>query len=462
MWEYILKRLFLSIPVLLAISLLLFFLRSLAPPETLIAETEVLFQGPRDTWKQEAIRKSVSLGLHQPSFYFSLASPAFPDSFFYMPDQKEKEWLRELTCFSGNWKVSVAYLNEVKLFKAMVEREMARKGNNIELEKINETVKSVEGIGNPEEIRIIFFQAQHALKMLPNLEAAFLNLSAARNSLEEKKHLLYRLIPFFHFHGTRNQYHDWISGIFSGNWGVSWQDGRPVKTILGEAMPKTLLVCFPALFLSLVFSIPIGVWLSGSKSNLLQNSTSNVLLAIHSMPSFWLATMMLVIFGRGGFLHWFPSFGLGDTFSDWLYHLVLPVSSMVLGLMAYISSQVRNALNDELTRDYIQTARAKGVEESNVKLSHAFRNSLFPLITIIGGLVPVLFSGSFIIENVFSIPGLGMITFGALETRNYPVVFASVMITALATVAGLLLADLLYLMADPRLRIASDNLNEKG
>jgi peptide/nickel transport system permease protein len=159
-------------------------------------------------------------------------------------------------------------------------------------------------------------------------------------------------------------------------------------------------------------------------------------------------------------MNWFPTFGLGDVtpdmnalevFSERGFHLLLPLFCLIPGRLAYLSRQMRGAVLSIFRMDYIRTARAKGLSEEKVVWVHAFRNSLIPLITLFAGIFPAAISGSFIIEIIFSIPGMGQVAYAALVARDYPMVFTVMMFSAFLTLIGTLVADIMYALVDPRI-----------
>ena len=162
-------------------------------------------------------------------------------------------------------------------------------------------------------------------------------------------------------------------------------------------------------------------------------------------------------------MDWFPTHGLGDISEDdsfwdifWMraYHLVLPVFCMSYASLAFVSRQMRGGMIDVFQQDYIRTARAKGFAEQLVIWKHSFRNALFPIITLVASIFPGLLAGSLVIEVIFSIPGMGKLTIDSIYARDWPVVYTILMFSALMTMIGILVADLLYAWADPRVSFA--------
>jgi len=201
-----------------------------------------------------------------------------------------------------------------------------------------------------------------------------------------------------------------------------------------------------------------------NKGERLDKSISAVLFMLYSLPSFWVATMLIIFFGSPEYLQMFPVFGLSSIpsdapflarFGDTAYHLVLPLFCWTYTSFAFLSRQMRGGMLSVTRQDYIRTARAKGVAEKNVIWKHAFRNSLIPIITLFASVFPLAIGGSVILEMIFSIPGMGKISFMAITARNYPIIFTVLMFGAVLTLIGYLVSDILYALVDPRISFSN-------
>jgi len=263
------------------------------------------------------------------------------------------------------------------------------------------------------------------------------------------------------------QYLRWVSGFLTGNFGYSIAQGRPVAGILREALPATLLLTVTTLVLTFVIGVVLGVLQAIRQHSALDGTLSVVSLFFYSMPSFWLALMMMLIFSlkahQWGWPVALPATGMVSAadyeflsplgkMGDRLAHLVLPVATLTLALAAGIGRYTRGQMLEVVRQDYIRTARAKGLPEGRVILRHALRNSLLPVITLLGLYLPFLFSGAVFVESIFAWPGMGRVIVDAILARDYPVILATGFIFASLTVIGNLVADVLYAWADPRIR----------
>lgn len=257
---------------------------------------------------------------------------------------------------------------------------------------------------------------------------------------------------------------NWSAMKFTGrpDFGRSFQDNRPVFDKMLERVPVTLLMNILAIFIAYAVAVPLGIYSATHSGTLTDRVSTFVLFALYSLPVFWIGTLAVTFLANPEFLSIFPSGGLrspGFTsnwsiwkrFSDYAWHLALPMFVYVYADFAFISRQMRSSMLEVIRMDFIRTARAKGLGERAVVFRHAFRNALIPLITIVAALIPNLIGGSVIIESIFSIPGMGELSYRALIARDYPMIMAVFTISAVLTLIGMLLADLLYSVADPRI-----------
>ncbi|HUP88176.1 MAG TPA: ABC transporter permease [Longimicrobiales bacterium] len=262
------------------------------------------------------------------------------------------------------------------------------------------------------------------------------------------------------------RYFKWLGSFLTGNFGYSFAQSRPVAAVIMDAMPNTLVLCGISLVLVFIIGILIGVLQAVKQNSFTDGLLSVVSLFFYSMPPFWLALMLMLIFSLQAHIwHWpiaLPSTGITDVnyefFSaaekvkDRLAHLILPVSTLTLALAAGVSRYTRGQMLEVIRQDYIRTARAKGLPERRVIMKHALRNSLIPVVTLLGLYLPLLFSGTVFVEVIYAWPGMGRVIVDAIFQRDYPVVMATSFIFAVMVVLGSLLADILYAVVDPRIR----------
>lgn len=257
------------------------------------------------------------------------------------------------------------------------------------------------------------------------------------------------------------QYGLWLKRVVHGDLGTSFsRDRRPVLDKILEALPITLMLNVIELTLILVLAIPIGIY-SAARQYSVGDRIATVLIFVgFAMPGFWLALLAMTFFGE--YLQLLPISGLRSIdyeslspvgkLLDLARHLALPIATSVVTGLAGMSRYVRSSMLEVLRQDYVQTARSKGLTERTVLLRHAMRNALLPVVTLLGLSVPGLIGGSVISETIFAIPGMGRLFFTAVMSRDYPVVMGITLFGAVLTLFGNLLADLLYVAVDPRLR----------
>lgn len=259
------------------------------------------------------------------------------------------------------------------------------------------------------------------------------------------------------------QYVCYLRSIAGGDLGYSISQARPVRDILLDYVPRTLELMSLGLLLSFAIGIAMGVLEARRRGTFADWGTRGIALLFYSMPDFWLALMLALVFA-----YWLPIFpisGIEDviaapTFSwgqhaiDHLRHLVLPVITLVLLTCAGIARFQRAAMLDAIRLEFVVTARAKGVSENVIARHHVLRNALLPIITLAGLTLPMLLGGAVLVELVFSWPGMGYVTAMAVGSRDYALVTSSVLVTSALVVVGTIAADVLYALADPRVRAA--------
>jgi peptide/nickel transport system permease protein len=256
------------------------------------------------------------------------------------------------------------------------------------------------------------------------------------------------------------QFVRYVNALAHGELGWSLSNYRPVSEVLATAVPNTLLLMGVALVGSFALGILVALIQVGRRGSVTDHVLSGVSLLFISMPDFWLAILTLLTFA-----YWLPLFPVGGTVDidheymrfggrilDRVWHLALPALTLIALASATVARYQRAALLDVLPADYIRTARLKGLTEREILRRHALRNALLPIITMIGLSFPALLTGTFFVEKIFAYPGMGYAVVSAIGTRDYPLVVGGVIIGSIMVTLGSLLADLLYALADPRLR----------
>ncbi len=259
-------------------------------------------------------------------------------------------------------------------------------------------------------------------------------------------------------------YFKWLGQTLTGDLGPSLSRNTPVASNIAEKMGPTLLLSVSALLLTYLLSIPLGLYSTVRSGSLDERATSTLLYMLYSLPAFVAALFLQILFAiklRGTPFE-LPLFGMvsGEGYEqmttmektwDIFKHALLPVVCYTYGSLAYYSRFIRANMQEVIRQDYIRTARAKGVGPIRILIHHAFRNTLIPLVTMVGLTMPYLLSGSIILEQIFSWPGMGRLFFESIRERDYPTLMGLTLMFSVLTLIGQLLADFLYAFVDPRI-----------
>jgi len=306
-------------------------------------------------------------------------------------------------------------------------------------------------------ITIVCFAVMHLAPGSPTDLQTQMNPHASIE-MQERLRAMYDLDKPLHV-----QYLKWVERLVLLDLGVSFSaDRRPVADKILERLPITILLNVLSMTLILVVAIPLGVLSAVRQDSLFDRITSVFVFVGFAVPTFWLALLLMILFGIQ--LGWLPISGIRSLNHeylppamaawDWVRHLILPVTLSAFGGLAGFSRYMRANMLEVIRQDYIMTARAKGLSERAVIYRHALRNALLPVITILGLSVPGLIGGSVIFETIFAIPGMGQLFYLSVMARDYPVVMGILFIGAVLTLAGNLIADVSYAVADPRIRVS--------
>ncbi len=255
------------------------------------------------------------------------------------------------------------------------------------------------------------------------------------------------------------QYAIWLARFVRGDWGRSIATGRPVRELLGDAVPATVALVGTSLILSYLLGLAVGAWQSGAGPRV-DAALSVTTVTLFALPGFWLGLMLAMAFTY--WAHWLPAFGAtgldANALTGWsrladrLRHFALPLATLTLIGVGGAARFVRGAMRDVRSQAFVRTAEAKGLSPFRVTRRHVASNAVIPVITLIGLSLPALFSGAVLVEAVFAWPGVGRRLVEAVQARDYPVVMAATVVTAVLVVAGNLLTDLGVAWIDPRIR----------
>lgn len=244
------------------------------------------------------------------------------------------------------------------------------------------------------------------------------------------------------------RYVRWLANAARGDFGLSYRSGQPVTAALLQRLPSTLQLAAAATLLAMILALPLGVLGAIRRNSPVDHVTRAVAMAGASMPSYWLAYLLILVFSVR--LHWLPVSGRGT----W-QHLVLPAVALGLGSAAVLMRLTRAELLETLNQDYVQTGRAKGLSEGRVVVGHALRNALIPVVTMSGIQFGSLLGGAAIVETVFAWPGIGKFLVDSISARDYPVIQGFVIVAGTAFLLVNLAVDVAYAWLDPRIRLAA-------
>lgn len=451
MLRYALRRLTYLPLSLFLLSLVCFGLQQITPgdpvtyllPETSVRSSET---DPR-VYERTYRRAAASMGYDLPLFYFSVNNAALPDTLHRILRPQERAGLRALTLRYGNWPLVQQYFRTL--------RQGAR-GPDIPGD-VQASIRRLLLQDDPERI-------QRQVATLASAGVANDVVRAHRELVEGaiRSHLL---LPAFRWHGAANQYHRWASRMLRGDFGISYLSRRPVSAQIGRAFRRTALLNGITLLVVYLIALPLGLYAAGYRGGRFDRWSTVILFILFGLPSFWIATLLANFFTTPAYgMDWFPSMGFGDVTEDasiWTAvitkakYLFLPVLCLAYPSWAYVSRHLRRSALGELQKAYVTTARLKGLSWGTILWGHVFRNASFPIITLLGGIFPALLAGSVLIEKIFNIPGMGLLLFDSAVNRDWPIVIALVLLNGILTALGLLVADLGYALADPRVQLGA-------
>lgn len=256
------------------------------------------------------------------------------------------------------------------------------------------------------------------------------------------------------------QYLRWASRAMVGDFGYSLQSGAPVLTLIGERVFNTLLLAGSSLLITLIVALPLGIYLGLRRGTTVDIAVSLLSFVILSIPVFFIAILLVKVFAMN--LRWFPVSGVStlgshltgfDLIVDVVKHLVLPAVTLALGNIAIFSRYLRSSISELINQNFIKALFARGMRRSGVIYPHLLKNASKPLITVVGMEIPALLSATLLTEIIFNWPGIGRLSFDAIQSRDFPLLMGIVLFLAVITLAINILADILYALADPRVRL---------
>ena len=433
MLKYILKRLGLALIVLLGVSIIIYFLVRLMPTNYLENKFSAQIQQGTITLEQlDDFQKRY--GLYMPEAYIDVSlegyEPFVKDAKVKKYEDVQNEVISYAEFYTGE------YEGKKDLFL-----ELNEKGTYRILDKSGDAVEVLES---------------------GSFTASSESLTFTKSGAEITGSATYRTASLWNkFTAVLEGYFAWLGNMLRGDLGDSFLYQQPVGIVIADHMWISFLISLVALILQFAIAIPLGIISATRQYSIVDYSVTVITMIGISLPSFFFAALLIKVFSS--WLGWFPASGLVSAGSssmgvaymlDMLHHLALPMLVLVVlsigGLMRYTRTNMLEVLNS----DYIRTARSKGLSEKKVIYVHAFRNTMIPLMTLLAGILPSLFGGAMITEEVFAIDGIGRLAYKALQQGDVPFIMGYNMFLAVLTVIGTLLSDLMYAVVDPRVKLA--------
>lgn len=318
-----------------------------------------------------------------------------------------------------------------------------------------------------QSVIILFFVAFIIYALMRCLPTSFIEAAARQKSMQpgskSYEEWMEQLTVMYNMDGSIiSGYFKWLGSMLRGDFGDSWKYTVPVLTKFNDTVWLSFAMGLISFIFELIIAIPLGIIAATKQYSKTDYTISVIALAGISLPTFFFASLLKLLFSVK--LGWFDLYGLiGRNYDqlsafgqlmDKANHLVMPIVTLVVVSMGALMRYTRTNMLEVLNADYIRTARAKGLSERRVIYHHAFRNTLIPIVTIVGGTLPTLFSGALITETLFAIPGIGYASYQAMIAGDIPFSMFFLVFTALLTLIGNLIADVLYAVVDPRVRIA--------
>ncbi len=465
-WRSLVRRLIYTLVILSIISVIAFGLSRIVPGDEIldylsIDESRYTSSANALEQRQAYARVAEKRGLDLPAFYVSIYPGYYPDSLYRIAYREDRKAVTGWAKTSGDPEGAMQLYHDLQAAlnivcpqadtAAMANKRCEHLGKLLSTDDfftVHHGILQMQDSAAPEDTawQEIALQLKSDVERLYTSEASF---------------SLRAYLPSVQWHGLANQYHKWVCQLVTFTPVTSLIDGRNAWTKILEALKWTLLINGLAFILTIILGIIIGMWSGAHEERTSVKLVGLILFVLFAVPSFWLATLLVYLLASGEFLSVLPAGGLGpyrqagSVLTTWgilASHLILPVVCLALGSIAYVSRQMKQSVIYQLKQPYVTALRAHGISEKTILRKHVFRNAIFPMITLIGGSLPALLSGSLIIEVIFSIPGMGRLMYSSLMARDWPVVFPILMLGACVTVIAYQLTDIIYKWADPRVK----------
>jgi len=466
MTAFIFRRVLIAIPTVFIVLIVCFFLSKQVPGDEVEIYNGNNIEGSGSikndplAYEESYKRSCLQLGLNKPLFYWSLLTMAHPDTLDRIVFLPKKKLAIHYVALCGNWPLVQSYFNSIDKAQAKV----------IALPDSLQAIKlSMQSWLSSRKVSADTLAWNKQKLSITNTELG--QIAGDLDSIRQLQRKIlatdpeiYLLYPKLKWNGSNNQFHYWLRSLFTGKNNVSLIDSRPVGAKVKEAIKWTLSINLIALIISIWFSIWLGKYLGRKRGSKREKLISNILFSAYTLPGFWIGSLCIVFLTNSEYGQWlniFPASGVGEWDSanslignllNLLYHFLLPVFCLSYPAIAYLTAHIRDGITDVMKEPYFITAIAKGLSKKEAVKEHGIKNAIFPLISLMGGILPSLISGSVIIEVLFNIPGMGRLIYNSILSRDWPVVFQVVFMTACIVILAQILVDILYRLFDPRIK----------
>jgi len=456
-------RFTLAIPVLFLVVIGTFLMSKMVPGDPVLLHMNLDSERrggasiDPETYRALYKRTAERYDLDLPWFYFSVKPYLLKSLSDHQLELIERKRLETMAVQFGNSELVLSFLKAHKVCFEELEKQL-----NLD-PSIRRSLLTIDTTVSKTRIdQSIQFLAQTSI----GVDAAFLEMQQAWTSIAENPPGLIAYFPTFFWHGSNNQFHNWFAKVVKGNFGLSFQDGRPVTNKLLNALAWTLPLGVLAWLLIIGLSVGIGVWTVKNRARYWTGWIEFVLLVINAVPLFWLSSLAVIYLTGAKPWQVFPSPGsmnhllttstLEKTWNSFLF-ILLPLICIVINTLAVLSRQIKHLLSTELEKPYIKSAVVRGIPTQVIIWKYALPNALIPLTAYFDRIIPALVSGSVIIESIFNIPGIGSLMVQATLSRDWNVAFAVFMLGAMLTILGVFLSDYLLSKLSP---ISSKSLTQ--
>ncbi len=456
MRRFFLSRILWFFPTLIFIIAAAFLISKLVPGDPILFYNERSASEPIESWQKymQYQQSAHVLGLDQPQFYFSLRPYHVDKSFFSSPVSVQR-LAHQLLMDGFQWQ-------DIQEPLAVIHNLINdHRGSMAFRSRLAELLLTKNASNLATEIRSLI--GDSSATTLPDSFETIAEALIVPNS----NHVPGKFIPKLYWHGLDNQLHKWFMSAFTADFGTSRQDGQSVTRKLIHAVRWTLSINLTSIVIAYLLALPLGVYSGWYENSTLDKVTNFTLALLYATPVFWFATILIVFFSTSEYGNWtniFPAAGIwqsnmGDSFIEILLsnigQLAIPIITLSTAMLAYITRQVRSSIIEEKNKAYVTYAKLKGISTHRIIWRHVFRNASFPLITMLASVLPASVAGALVVEIICNIPGMGRLLYDAIFNQDWPVVLGATFLFGLLTMSGLLISDLLYRAADPRLRETS-------